>query len=165
MMGLGFLIKNFSLGQRDILMVRNLNNLASETADFVPIVFFQEYGKSLLIPNFCLMQSQELWSFDGYTFATDLMAAQALIKCPLAKKRYFYVWDLEWLYLKQYTYRAMANIYCNDELDLIARSDSHAKILANNWKEPCTVIPDFNYHQLVELIQQNETNESTSRST
>ncbi len=151
MKSLGVLVKNPGLGQPEMLIVDSLNKMVSVYTDVEPILFFRDYGPQPLRMNFALMQNLEAWSFDGTLISTDLETTRIMLACIRSPKKFFYVWDLEWVYQDKFNFKEMSSIYNNDELELIARSPSHAKVIENCWKKPIALIDDFNYEKIKEL--------------
>ncbi len=152
MKSLGVLIRSPGLGQPEISIVDSLNKMVTTYADVEPILFFRDYGPQPIRMNFALMHNLEAWSFDGNLISNDLETTKIMLACIRAPKKFFYVWDLEWVYKDNFSFREMSVIYNNDEVELIARSPSHAKIIENCWKKPTAIIEDFNYEQIKELV-------------
>ncbi len=145
---LGILINSFEVSQMSISILHNLKRIKN----VVPYVFYNElpefYLKDL---SFTTLSSRETYGYQGYTIATSLYTARQLLECPSPKKKFFYVWDFEWT-MKQYNYNEIQDIYLNDELTLIARSEYHKKLIDNCWKQSI-IIEDFNHEQLTRLFK------------
>lgn len=147
----GILIDTISF-QKGYFLIKNLNKLCLDTPKLDIIVFRTNYSILPTAPHFAIMQEKEAWDFDGKIIAADFISAKKLINCPGPIKKYFYIYDLEWLNMVDFNYTDMVNIYQNDRLDLIARSESHAKIISNNWKNPVQIMADWQYNVLKELL-------------
>lgn len=72
----------------------------------------------------------DLSSYDGPVIATSLRSAAKLLNCVTIPKKWFYVFDLEWIWGAM-EYSEMAAIYRNPKLELIARSDEYADYIKN----------------------------------
>ena len=131
-------------------LVIQLNTLV-EKGDVEPIIFFQEYGKTVTQPNFALMQQQNIWDFTGTIITTSPLFVETIENCPAAQQRFFYPFDLHWIY-KQIDYKSLRTIYQNDNVELIARSQWHYDILSI-WKKPQLIINDFDNEELYKLCQ------------
>ena len=127
--------------------------MVDEDCQFSHIVFYKEYAKGVDVNRFCMLLEKECWGYDGITIATDLETAETLINCPCPIKKFFYVWNLEWLY-NTHHYRVLQNIYQSD-LELIARNKDHAKLLKQYWKEPSYTMDNFNISDLKKIIKEN----------
>ena len=69
-------------------------------------------------------------------------------------KKFFYVWDLEWARQHGKEFDYIVKAYSNKEVNLIARSDDHAKAIKNYCnRDVCGIVPNFNMDQLMEIIQ------------
>lgn len=145
---LGILINSFDISQLRISILHNLKRIK----DVTPYVFYNElpevYLKDL---SFAALSSREAYGFNGYTIATCLHTAKQLLQCPCPTKKFFYMWDFEWM-KQQYNYNVIQEIYLNDDLTLIARSEYHKKLIDNCWKQSI-IVEDFNHEQLTRLFK------------
>ncbi len=147
----GIMVTSINISQSSYFMIYQLNQLLSERFDICPIIFYQEYGLFPLRPQFSMLQDIEAWSFDGPLISTNITTSQTMLNCPRTSKRFFYIWDLEWLYTNQ-TFSFLSNIYQNPNLQLIAKNKKEAEIITQCWKRPVSIIEDFNYQQIVGLL-------------
>jgi hypothetical protein len=150
-MKIGFLLRQLDQSQQGLLLTKTLNRLARETL-FDPFVFYRTHSMYAIPPNFALLQEHEVWNFDGPVISTTLEMTKTLINAPKPPRKIFYPWDLEWLYAKNFLFEDMRKIYCHDEIYLIARSESHLRLLSNCWKNPIAVWEDFEYNPIVEWL-------------
>ena len=148
----GVLVETLDMSQRGLCIAHNLNKLIQEDDGYDPIVFFQKYGYNPINKLFAMMQEVEVIDFPHPVIALSLSLANRLLNTAVPSRRLFYVMDLEWLYLETLIYEEVSEIYCNDKIELIARSDSHAKLLTECWKEPIAVIQDFNYLEIQKIL-------------
>ena len=149
----GVAVNSLGISQMAFEVTKQINNIKNLDEYWDIIVFYHTYDRIINSPLFCMLHEQELWGFDGPVIATDLSTADRLLKCPCPTKKFFYMWDLEWL-MSQYDVDLLASVYMNPELDLIARSEHHASIIKDCWKEPVATIEDFNYEQITSLLKQ-----------
>lgn len=153
-MNFNVLLQNVGASQLSYFVTRNLNVLGDKRPDIDPIVFYENIHKNCIPPKFAVMQIAEAWGQDGAMIATSLSTAFKLINFPAAR-RLFYVWDLEWLRHGQQRrrYEQFADVYTHPNLELIARSESHAAVIENAFNRKVEhIISDFNTDKILELI-------------
>ena len=148
----GIITTALNLSQNNCSLTNNLNMLLNEYYTYCPIVFYQNLAKSPIIPKFCQLQQQLAWGYKHTLISTDMETTNILINCINAKRKYFYVYDLEWIIQPNLNFQTLSYIYQNPTINLIARSQSHFDILKKIWKEPIAIIEDWNYKQLIRLI-------------
>ena len=59
--------------------------------------------------------------------------------------------DLEWLYQRA-PYSAFENIYLNEEVEIVARSQEHSDIIESCWKKPSTIIEEFDHEAISRFV-------------
>ena len=141
---IGFLVNDLNPSQLSYFLIKNANEFLTKNKDYDIYIFYDNLAVPCLTPNFAIMQAAEAFSFDGTLIATNLNTASKLINFPSAEKKYFYVWDLDWMRMKNKSFDALQSIYGNKELSLIARSDEHKQAIENAWNAPVkNVISNF----------------------
>lgn len=96
------------------------------------MVFAQNAPEAAGLP-FAVMNATEAYDFRGVAVATDLATASALLRCPGPYRKFFYVWDLEWVRGGGAPYEAMARLYRDPSLPPVARGDSHRRVIEACW--------------------------------
>jgi len=132
--------------------IYNINQIILNTTHISPIIFINDYYRPFITPLCPIMQHQEIWGFDAPVIATNIYTANLLLQAPRPTKKYFYVWNLEWLYQTTQIFSEYEHVYYNTNLHLIARSEEHNNILTNNWQQPQCIMRDFDYEQLTTII-------------
>jgi hypothetical protein len=153
-MQFGILLKKLGVTQQSYHLTRSVNALVDQDNRYSVTVFHEDWDLLLAVPHFTLMQAIELYGYPFKTMATDLKSAEFLLRCPAPIKKYFYVWDVEWM-RGHYDFEQLSYVYQNPKLELIARTDSHAKIIENCWKTPKFIMNDFDTNVLKEIINEN----------
>lgn len=149
---IGIVVDHLGVRQQANLVVEALNNLVNDDSyNISPFLFFKEYAYITQPTLFPVLPVVNLWEFDSPTIAIDLPSAQLSLNYPLLTDRYFYVWDLEWLFLNNKNYRELAEIYTKTKL--ISRTKYHADILTQCWQKPTHIFEDFNYHEISKLAK------------
>jgi hypothetical protein len=93
------------------------------------------------------------WNYDGVLISTSLPTTVILGSNIRAKKKYFYVYDLEWMFLQKPIFKQINGLYNNPDIELIARSQSHYDLLTKLWKEPVAIVDNFKYTDLMKLLE------------
>jgi hypothetical protein len=75
----------------------------------------------------------EATSFPGQLIATSLTTLQYLKNTFQQNKRWFMVWDLEWMFVPNY-YRLVNKLYNDDNINIITRSQEHADAIKLTWQ-------------------------------
>lgn len=150
-MKLGIAVDKLGISQLALVLIDELNKVSKLEQYLDIVVFYHRYDVLLKSPFFGMFQEQLMWGFDGPVIATNLNTMHTLLSCPKPTSKYFYIWDLEWMH-HQYDYEFLLSIYCNDQVELIARSEEHAKVIENCWKKPIDILEDFNYEKLTSII-------------
>tara|TARA_B100000809_G_scaffold246840_1_gene275208 strand:+ start:293 stop:775 length:483 start_codon:yes stop_codon:yes gene_type:complete len=154
---IGFLVEDTSSSQLSFNLIKNINTyLEDKSCDFT--VFFENSSASVLNPNFALMSINEVWSFNGALIATNIDTARSLSKCFATKKKFFYVWDIEWTRerVKSVTpYEMTVQAFSDPDIKLIARSEDHARAIENYCNRKITdIVNDFNIEKLVRITNE-----------
>ena len=137
--------------QAAFLAINQANLLVSETEVDV-FGYFDSPAKPIVTPCFALANCSELMGAEGLIIATDLDSADKIVNTAMPAKRIFYVWDCEWLRnhgSKDYL-RNLA-IMRHPDLELVARSESHAELIEHYAnRQPVAIIGGFNLQQFIE---------------
>ena len=147
----GIMVNSLDMSQKGFYIVKHLNAIVDNDYHFSPIVFYKEYAKSIDVNRFCTLLEKEVWGYTGVVIATDLETAETLINCPCPVKKFFYVWNLEWMH-GMYPYKHLQDLYQSD-LGLIARNNDHAAILTSCWKKPSYIMDNFDPEILTQIVQ------------
>ena len=144
---LGFLVVGLGTSQHGLCLITECNRLSK---DINISVFYETYDRIPIKPHFPLLQNFQAWTFTGPLIATCLKTAYLLDALPNSNKKFFYIWNLEWLY-NQYQWSSLSNVYQNNNIELIARNDYHAELISKLWKKPSYILEDFNYVGITEI--------------
>ena len=150
-MELGILVRSTNCFQFGVSLFQGLLDLVVKT-DITPTIFYHENGAVPFKPEFTMLQSSQIWGFTGNMISVDYDTTRFMAECPTIKKKFFYVWNIEWTHDIQ-SYNSNHIAYHNDEIELISRSTSHNGILTNTWKKPYAIMKDFNYETLEQIAK------------
>lgn len=130
-------------------LFRELNNLSKDHECYL----FANQVKALpMYNNFCILQQIEALQHKGTLIATSLITSQVLANCLTCKDKYYYVYNLEWMNLGKFNSKQITSIFLNKEINLLARSESHSKVLNKNFKSPVGIVHNWNHKQIAEYI-------------
>ena len=139
---IGFIVDDLSSSQLSYEVISSINSFdTSFDQDFV--VFFENSSPMVIEPFFGVMNLQELWGFDGIAIATSVSSCLSLSNTQSPIKKFFYVWDLEWSRNRS-SYDQGIQAFLKEDIDLIARSEDHAKAIKNYCNRDLDWIFDFN---------------------
>jgi len=148
----GILINQLDDSEQSHQMCENINELLMENYMVSPILFYQNCGKTSVLPHCCQLQQHQAWGFDGTLISTDIETTNILAQCLSSRKKLFYVYNIEWPNLSSLRYSELQKIYQNPEIKLLARTEEDYKLLEKCWQKPIGVIHDFNYKEILKTI-------------
>ena len=153
-MKLGISLRNLNPSQLTYYATRNLNTASKLNMVDDCIIFFDQVSPSPFKTLFSTMNGSELWDFDGRLITTDISTTLSAQKAVNPARTFFYVWDLEWSRSKSqgdYDYNIKA--FTDENIELIARSKSHATAISNFCNRRVKhIVDDFDINQLMRVI-------------
>lgn len=151
---INILVPNTGASQLSFFVIKELNSLTKTRPEIDSILFYENKHKNCLPTNFSVMQISEAWGQSEAIIATTLSTARKLQKIP-ARKKIFYVWDLEWIRdSSQKSYEKYSNVYGDKSLTLVARSEHHKLAIENAFNRAVEhVVSDFNMQNILEILQ------------
>jgi hypothetical protein len=148
MKNLGILIDRPGHSQKFRYLTESLNRLDSS---FNTVVFYAEPGIVPVKANFSLMHMVHCLDFKGVMVSTDIYTTGIMLNALRPEKRFFYVWDLEYLYTP-YNFNDLQLCFNNDKINLISRNEYRANLLERTWRKSHMIMEEFNYEQLQKLF-------------
>jgi hypothetical protein len=152
MVTVGVIINSHTPSQQWNTILPVLGRLINET-DISPMIFCGVMPMRPIIEKVPIFSLMDASGFDGITIANDLSSAHSSLLFPNVKKRYFYMWDLEWLLPDYPGFHQANSIYTDPRLTLISRHQNHYNLFKQCWKTPELLIEDFNYEEIYKLLQ------------
>jgi hypothetical protein len=151
---LNVLVSELGPTQQNYYLIKNVNLLHEKETDLNIQVFVENLSRFCLKPNFSIMSVAEAWGQNGAFIATNLSTAAKLIHLPLASRKLFYVWDLEFLRGQYRVYEAYSPIYLHKDIELICRSKEHADLVENCFnKEVKHIVNNFDVTHFLEIVK------------
>lgn len=148
MKNLAILVDKLGFTQKSQILCEELNKISE---DINITVFCAEYAPVPIKTNFPVMELIKCYDFKGIFIATDFYTVQVMNHCLFPQKKFFYVWDLEYLY-HPLPFEALNNIYNNKDIHLLARNQDRYNILESTWKKPFDILNEFDHKKLESLL-------------
>ena len=140
-------IKNID---RDYFAIDNLNKLTYTTTNNA--LFCNEvHPKFPLYINTNMLQRVSAHSFSGILITDELNLAQDLINITYAKKKFLYLYILEWMYIQNPQFSFFKSALLNENIELIARTQKHFQIIQKLFKTPKYIMSEWDYKTLIEI--------------
>ena len=136
--------------QKSCSAIESLNLISADYTNTDAVIFAKHHSIPPIVPRFGIMHEGMAYFYDAYFFATDVPTAMSSLEFPMAKKRFFYLWDLEWLSL-DWPHSQLKKVYMNENIELIARSKSHFNLISCVWKKPVAIMENFDKNKIDEL--------------
>lgn len=150
MKNIGIALPNLSGGMISFELLSSI----SSNLEIPVTVFWEEIARPCFPLTCSVMPIYEAWSFPGPVIATNFSTASKLIKMPGPSRKFYYVVDLEWVGRGQ-PFEQYQAVYGNPNLTLIARGETHKKILENCWNRKVPfVCPTFSIDKMMELLRE-----------
>lgn len=154
-MNVGLVLPHLGASQLSFIAI-NHANFISGISDDEFYLFTKNPSEPCVSPGCAVMNISEVIGFKGLLIATDLGSADLIRSVPTDAILVFYVWDLQFLRNKKDFINNVA-IYRDKRLTLIARSESHAKVISNYCnRKPDMVIPNLNVLKIREEMTGEE---------
>ena len=152
-MKIGIIVDDTSANQLAYCAISKVNEEIKKTNRNDFVLFFENATPTVVTPLFACMNISEIWNFDGVLVSTTVSNTLTSINAVTPKKKYFYVWDLEWSRVHGKDFENSIGAYTNPEISLIARGYDHAKAIENYCnKKVSGIVSDFNIKQLTDIM-------------
>jgi len=142
---LGILIEKIQPNQVLFEILSELDYIRENT-DY-DLVFFTDEVSALPVKlNYPTFNVADAYFYDGTVIANDVASANKLRHFS-NKRQYFYIHNLEWLYIAERRFKQVYDIY--NEVDLIVPSESYNNLLSKYWVKPKHILPRFSIRNLL----------------
>ena len=157
---LGFM-GNFKTDQKSYLLISQINHYYKNIKNYsntslVDIAIFGEFNfKTYQDKSFAHFHFQEAWDATDRTLvAFDLTMAEYLTNIISNRPKFFFLDDLEWQRINPKQYEKLNSIYNNKELNIIVRSEDHARIFTQCWNRSIySIIKNYNLPDFLKLTE------------
>ena len=147
---IGVLMNTVYDSPRNLLAIKNMNRLREEGVE--TCLFCDIVNRDFSVPvQTNVLQKAQAFNFNGTIITQDLSAAQDMVNMVYAKKRYIYLYDLDWMMIESPLFSHTHSLLPNENINLIARSESHQKIITDLFKKPSHLMKYWDVKTLKEL--------------
>ena len=147
---IGILKSELANTDRNFFAIDALNKLTK--TDTVATLFCDYSGQSFILPiETNLLQRAHAFHFDGILITDDLVRSQDLIYATYAKKRFLYCYHFDWPYINQPRFSYLNTLLLNENIELIARTEHHAKLIEQLFKKPKYIMEEWDPNVLIEI--------------
>lgn len=152
MINIAAVIEHLGPSQKSFYLIKEFNK-AVRNNNICVSAFFQKSTVPVTPLMFSSKSCSFLSGFHHNAISTTISEADILLKSSNNAKKYLYLWDLEWIYEPQ-NYSTICNVLLDRRLSIIARSDSHAKLIENFCnKKPIATLDNWNIDKLISIIE------------
>ena len=153
---ISFLVPHTGSSQLAFFLINELNKMAETNPEIDAIIYHENKHRNCIPANFAVMSLSDAWANEGPVIATSLSTAKKMGSFA-SERKIFYVWDIEWIrnnHMQTFQYEQYSDVYTDSSLELIARSESHAKIIENAFnKKVSHIVSDFNMSEILEILK------------
>lgn len=154
-MNIAAVVDDLSPSQKSFYLIDTFNQFLNDVS-ISPSVFQSRSCNPVIQPLFSCRLTSSLSSYNGVVISTSLEDAELTLRTSNNTNKFLYVWDLSWIYTPIRFSKAM-DILRNDNLKIIARSESHAKAIENFCnKAAVDILSDWEPKKLLNIIRENK---------
>jgi hypothetical protein len=155
-MHFGLILPNLGLHQLAFQSLCSINSLIDAQTPHTFSIFQEDIEHAVVTPKASVFNLINIVDFDGILIATTIDNCITMRKSTTTARQMFYVWDLEWT---RSTHNYLHSVQAFHGVDLIARSEEHAKAITGFSNRHCAaIIPDINFASIIEWVE-NEVDE------
>ena len=152
---IGILKSLVSDTDQNFFMIESLNQLRHTSTQ--SCLFCDEHNTRVASQiNTSIFPRIQVLYFNDILITDDLSEAQSLLNIPNARKRFIYLYHFEWQYIQQPQFKHIESLLINDNIELIARSESHSQLISHLFKKPKYIMPEWDYKSLIRIDQDEE---------
>jgi hypothetical protein len=149
-MNIAAIVKNLGPSQCNFFLTKEFNKISEKQSNSCT-VFVNDPTIPVVDPSFSCPVVAFLPHFKGVCISTDIYTTEQMLQTCGIIDKFFYIWDLEWT-SNIMNYNHAVNIMRDENLQLIARSESHAKIISNFCnKEVCGIVDNWESSELLQI--------------
>tara|TARA_R100000963_G_C4588115_1_gene66385 strand:+ start:80 stop:538 length:459 start_codon:yes stop_codon:yes gene_type:complete len=135
---------------KNILAIKNLNALNEHGVQSCLFCDIVERNFSVPVKTNALQRAQA-FNFNGTIITQELPLVQDLKNIVYATKRYIYLYDMDWMRIKDLQFSHIRETLLHEDIDIVVRSDSHYEIVSRLFKTPVAIMKYWDVNLLKEL--------------
>lgn len=152
---LGAIVNNLGPSQMSFYMIKEFNKLATDL-EMSASCYYNNLAAPVHDSLFACMNIYSLANFHGFAISTDLESTQILLNSNNNSKKYFYVWDLEWI-RRTISFNVASSLFRDERISILARSNSHKDAIENMCNKSVRgIVNDWNLDQIKSIISFDE---------
>jgi hypothetical protein len=150
-MKIAAVIDNLGPSQKSFYLIKEFNKACSNI-NLCLSSFFVRSAIPVVPVMFSCKSISFLSGFDGAAISTTIKETDTLLKSSNNARKIFYMWDAEWL-ISPRNFDEISSVLLDNRLDIVCRSDSHAKLLENFCnKPPVGIVDNWNIDQILGIL-------------
>ena len=154
MINIAAIVNNLGPSQKSFYLIKEFNK-ARESTELSTSVFYERPSIPVTPALFSCRNISFFSDYSGIALATKIEEADLLLKTYNNSVKCLYLWDIDWL-INAMHYRPACDVLQDWRLHLIARSESHAKIIENFCNKKCAaIVDDWNLDQITDFYTEH----------
>lgn len=150
-MKIAAIVDNLGPSQKSFYLIKEFNKACSNISLCLS-GFFVRSAIPVVPIMFSCKSVSFLSGFHGAAISTTIKEADMLLKSSNNSRKIFYMWDAEWLIYPK-NFDEISSVLLDNRLDIVCRSDSHAKLLENFCnKSPIGIVDNWNIDQILGIL-------------
>ena len=155
MLKLAAVVDDLGPSQKCFYLIKEFNKAAT-SKDVSISTFYNRPAKPIMKPLFSCRSVAFLSGYHGTAIAASLTCAETLLRSHNRSDKYLYLWDIDWL-ITPVNFSVACDILRDDRLKLIARSESHARVIGDFCnKEVSGIVDNWNIDELRGIITKEQ---------
>ena len=150
---IGIIVDNVINNPENYVMFRELNKLSEKYDCYL---FVNSINGMPIKPRFAILQQIEAMAHKGTLISTSILNTQVVANCLTAKDKFFYVTKPEWKNLNNFGASQLDKMFYNDDVKLIAGSNSYYSLINKLFKRPSGVVIGWDAKQLEKVVNDDE---------
>lgn len=151
------LLDHTGFSEQSYEIIKEVNLVVADSLQEVSIVV-NDVSTKIMEVNTAVNNIAEIGCFqDGILIATNILNAAQILSAKTSARKVLYLWDLDWVFAS-YNYEWLYDIVADKRLEIIVRSEEHAKALKTLCgKEPVGILEQFKLEKLWNLLEYTKT--------
>jgi hypothetical protein len=150
---IGFLVPSLNLDWSANL-IKSINSSLTPQSDIC--IFYENLGHPSEEVKFLTTNMADAFGYPGVLISTSLSTAYKLQKFPVCDSKWYYIHEPEWINIPGKQYEELAEIYQDDNLNLIVKNENLRKLMEDCWRvSPKGISGNFDVKKIIEIIKWN----------